>query len=233
MDNPVIQSRRRFDDTALNISQRGARLAMAEGAALRKAGCELFHRASQAAQEQESKALPDPYEQGLAEGERRAARLHTDTIAAMEKSLSVLQTHFSQSLAQIQDEQAKILIDVLEAALPALTRQSFFKDVSSMIKALESSKINSPITVHCAPEDVEPLSQLFLNGSKSEQFKLGTTSLSSNDVRFEWTDGGADIDYRQSAAAAMRSLVAHYKPQASGPSSSEPPSQTETESQPL
>ncbi len=212
MDSTVIQSLRRFDDASQD-RRRTEGQPILDGANIINVGCERFHSLPEPPMSASMAAPPDPYEQGLAEGERRAAHLHASTISAMEQSLSVLQTHFSQSLTQIRQDQAQVLMDVLEAALPALVRQSFFKDARNMIEALESSKRDAAITVHCAPEDKEPLSQLFQSSSNPDQFQFGETSLPANDMRFEWADGGADIDYRRAAAAAMRSLISQYDSQ--------------------
>ena len=209
MDNTVIHTFERFDDAQNGSPLRVENLTPDAGNVI-MAGFELFHSAPEIVSP--SIAIePDMYAQGLAEGQRRAADLHSATIAAMEKSLAVLQSHYNQSLKDIEHAQARVLIEVLEAALPALARQSFFKDFSEMIFALGSHASSGTINIQCAQEDIAPLTQLFQTTPNPAQFEISPLPAEQNEMRFEWQDGGADIDYKQSAAAAMRHLISQYQ----------------------
>jgi len=222
MDNTIIHTLERFENTQNASPLRIDNLTPDAGNVI-MSGFELFHSAPEIVSP--SIAIePDMYAQGLAEGQRRAAELHGATIDAMEKSLAVLQDHYSQSLKDIEQAQAQALIEVFETALPTLVRQSFFKDFSEMIFALGSHTSSNAISIQCAQEDIEPLTQLFQTTSNPAQFQISSLPVEQNEMRLEWQDGGADIDYKQSAKAAMHHLISQYQATAPAPLASHSPS---------
>ena len=222
MGNPILHTLQRYDsaqDVALHSTLETAQIS---GTVVRT-GLELFHGAASPALIEAAEEAPDRYELGLIEGERRAAERQDAAISAMEKSLAVLQTHFSQSLEVIRQEQTSSFIAVLETALPALVKQSYFQDARNMIKMLQSAKLDGKIIVRCAAQEEDSLSQLFKNSSDPERFKILPDNDTALQMTFEWENGGADIDYRQSAASAMQQLLNdHQTPITSAETSAEP-----------
>lgn len=214
MDRPLVKSLEAFEDASLNSLSLSMPAIPGKSSAptVLRAGFELFHEPPGSFISDGEADNISVYQLGIAEGERRVSELHAATIAAMQTSLMHLQTSFAESLQNIQTQNAEAVSKVLGAIFPALANHSFTADFNNIFQKLLASELTGQIMICASELDLPQIEALLAGSPHSEAFTLISKDTPSGTLNLKWDNGGAIIDYAETAENAKQLLAQHFGP---------------------
>lgn len=214
MDSFALKSLDNFQETSSALDLAGENSERSASNVL-KTSFELFHSPSPSQLDGSASDSSQQYQNGIAEGERRAAELHRATITAMQTGLTNLQTGFSDSLEKIKGDNARLVAQIFTAILPALSKHSFEQHLKNIINAHCDTDITGNITISCRAEDEGPVSTLLANSPNPSIFNLKTAPHPEGQIDIRWENGGSEVDYSKAVEMATRAISTHFETQSS------------------
>lgn len=147
----------------------------------------------------------EDYQAGFEAGKAEAAGVYDATIKVMEETLEQLKTTLATKVDEIEKSHARVILQCLEAVLPAVAKQSLLSEMQNVIMQTASQDIQGPLTAQLHPRNETAKS--FLTASATPEISIEETdTMSETGVTFSWGVSRVEIDPQSNAKQCLALL---------------------------
>ena len=147
----------------------------------------------------------EDYLAGVEAGKAEAASVYEATIKVMEESLEQLKSTLASQINEIEQSHGRVILQSLEAVLPALAERSLLTDMQKVIAQAAFQETQGVLTAQIHPSNETAKS--FLRASASANLEIQEVSEQSETaVNFSWDVSRVEINPQANARQCLAIL---------------------------
>lgn len=151
-------------------------------------------------------ASGEDYLAGVEAGKAEAASVYESTIKVMENTLAQLKTSLETQVQEIEQSHARVVLQCLEAVLPALAQRSLLTEMQAVIRQTAAQETQGLLTARLHPDNAIVKSFLESHGANIQLIE--TEEMGETEVVFQWGVSRVEIDPLHNAETCLQLLSA-------------------------
>ena len=151
------------------------------------------------------------YKRGLLDGETQTRAVYESTIATMQAALLEVQETFSKHIADVEAGHMAAIGTCFLAIAPRLAEGAQMSELIALLKTITAPSSSGIINITCGPDQSQAIERLCATLPKGQSSSIQITpvdEMQGGTISVEWASGGASLDHKAIALAAMKGVTA-------------------------